>query len=487
MIVPKTLDTGRSKKKSPFFFSLRLELLVSFLLVVAFVAGVSLGFVSLFMDNYVSSLIEKQLMEDSQILKKYEAIVFFPGVLDELYEKIAEGNDSLLLLHSDLSLYDGKNIDVMQAAVGDNFEAEFAAAIRPCLRADGVRRISLHGQEYFTLVQPIVRRTVVGIPQEIIGYIVLASGMEVRAIHVAFRLYGIGLLLASFFSILVALLFSGMLTANIKRLKSRAQLIAERKFEEKVPIYTHDELADLSLSMEEMALNMQKYDHNQKVFLQNASHELRTPLMSIRGYVEGLRDDVFSGTDEAYELILEQVSRLEKLVGEVLYLSRVETTEGAIRCSWVSVREIFDEVRSRVKGLVLASSISVEVLELPDRMLQVDASSMAMALTNILTNDLRYAKSKITVLVEEVECSLRIRISDDGNGISKEDLPHLFERFYKGAKGKFGLGLSIAKAVVEANGGTICAYNETQGSGAVFEIMLPLPAQEKGRNEKRTR
>lgn len=483
MIGPKSFASCDSEKKSPFFCSIRSELLISFLLVVAFVAGVSLGFVSLFMHNYASSLIEKQLMEDSQILKKYESRVFLPGVLDELYEKIAGSNFSLLILHSDLSLYDGRNIDVMQASVGENFETEFASAIRPCLRQDGVGKILLNGQEYFVLVQPIARRTMDGFPQEIIGYIVLASGgMEVSTVNAAFRLYGIGLALASVFSILVSFLISDMLTANIKRLKNRAQLIAERKFDETIPIHTHDELADLSQSMEEMAQNMQTYDFNQKVFLQNASHELRTPLMSIRGYVEGLRDGVFTDTDEAYELILGQVSRLEKLVGEVLYLSRIETTEGAIQRSEVSVHDIFDEVCGRVKGLVLASPISVEVHELPDRTLYVDADSMATALTNILTNDLRYAKSRISVFVQPEEQHLLIRISDDGNGFSEEDLSHLFERFYKGAKGKFGLGLSIAKAVVEANGGTISAYNNSPDSGAVFEIVLPLSPQKDTRN-----
>ena len=110
------------------------------------------------------------------------------------------------------------------------------------------------------------------------------------------------------------------MNSDIKRLKYRAELLAERKFDVDVPIRSNDEVGELAESIDKMANSIREYDNNQKIFLQNASHELRTPLMSIRGYVEGIKDGVFTDTDYAYDMILSETSRLEKLVNEVMYL-----------------------------------------------------------------------------------------------------------------------------------------------------------------------
>ena len=99
-------------------------------------------------------------------------------------------------------------------------------------------------------------------------------------------------------------------------------------------------MEELAVSIEYMAQSIQEYDLSQKVFLQNASHELRTPLMSIRGYVEGIKDGIFDDTPDACDLVLGQVSRLEKLVNDVMYLSKIEASDGMVKLTPVLIQDI---------------------------------------------------------------------------------------------------------------------------------------------------
>jgi signal transduction histidine kinase len=299
-----------------------------------------------------------------------------------------------------------------------------------------------------------------------------------------FVLYIFSLLLAALLAILIATYLSRRLTLNIKKLTARADLLKNRKFDVSIPIESHDEIGELAKSMEVMADSIQEYDLGQKVFLQNASHELRTPLMSIRGYVEGIKDGVFKDTDKASDLILSQVTRLEKLVEEVLYLSKIETTEGIFKMEPIKVEDIINEAVERVKGMIAVNNIKIEKKDIADVMINADGDKVATVITNILSNCMRFAKNIIEINVYVKDDNAVISISDDGDGINPNDMPHLFDRFYKGQKGNHGLGLAIAKAIVISHNGVISARNKpsytdpVSGSekcgGAVFDISLPI-------------
>ena len=253
-------------------------------------------------------------------------------------------------------------------------------------------------------------------------------------------------------------------------------MLAKRQFDNTITIYSNDEVGDLARSIDEMAKSIEEYDRSQKVFLQNASHELRTPLMSIRGYVEGLRDGIFTdNADAVYDSILNQTSRLEKLVEDVMYLSKIETTKDIIQISTVNTLEIVDEAIERVEGIATANDISVIKGDILIANIQGDGEHLATVFTNLFSNSLRFAKEKIVIEAVPVENGVVFTVTDDGPGISEDDIPHLFDRFYKGKKGKHGLGLAIVKAIVTAHKGRVDAYNRTDGqSGAVFEIFLPI-------------
>ncbi|HBQ65045.1 MAG TPA: hypothetical protein DD727_09055, partial [Clostridiales bacterium] len=287
------------------------------------------------------------------------------------------------------------------------------------------------------------------------------------------------LLLILMAAALVSWYFSSRLGKQIseplKELCEFARNIGERKFEPQKILHSGDETAELARSMESMADKIKTYDLSQKTFVQNASHELRSPLMSIRGYAEGIRYGVLDNVRDAAGIIVEECGRLTRLVEDLLFLTRLDTTEDPLHITRMDLGEILAESLDRVAGIAISSNKKVD-LQKPDTASPYlgDEEKLSRAFINLLDNALRYAASRVTALLEHTDRGYRIRILDDGPGIDEKDLPYLFERFYKGRQGNLGLGLAIVRSVVYRHGGTLSAANRAE-RGAVFEVFLPHP------------
>lgn len=278
--------------------------------------------------------------------------------------------------------------------------------------------------------------------------------------------------------IAVSILASGAIASRIAKpvtaLCARARSIGRGEFHAAGTAQKSDigELFSLQESIEQMGAQLAAYDSAQRTFLQNASHELKTPLMSIQGYAEGILNGVMPDNKKAAEVIMQESRRLNALVEELLTLSRIETN-GAKELTTLPLNETLKEYAQRLLMAAAKEGRKLTLL-LPDAELAVlgDDALLSQAVNNIVMNCLRYAKTEVKVELLKRETDAVIKISDDGAGISPEDLPHLFERFYKGKGGKFGLGLAIAQSAVVAMGGRIAAYN--QETGAAFELLLPV-------------
>ena len=218
--------------------------------------------------------------------------------------------------------------------------------------------------------------------------------------------------------------------------------------------------------------DIEKEAERQQTFFQNASHELKTPLMAIQGYAEGIQAGVMD-TGSAAEVILEESDRMTELVEELLDISKIDMGRQQLALSEMDVRELlYDSIRA-VEPAAAASGITIAP-DFPEEPIPVkcDDTQMRRAVTNILTNGLRYAHSQLCLTCRADKRHVTIRIQDDGDGIAEEDLPHIFERFYMGKSGKSGIGLALTKEIIHLHKGTIRAYNGD--SGAVFEITLPV-------------
>ena len=218
--------------------------------------------------------------------------------------------------------------------------------------------------------------------------------------------------------------------------------------------------------------DIEKEAERQQTFFQNASHELKTPLMAIQGYAEGIQAGVMDAGGAA-EVILEESDRMTELVEELLDISKIDMGRQQLALSEMDVRELlYDSIRA-VEPAATASGITIAP-DFPEEpvMVSCDDTRLRRAVTNILSNGVRYARSQLRLTCRADKRHVTIRIQDDGDGIAEEDLPHIFDRFYMGRSGKSGIGLALTKEIVHLHRGTIRAYNGD--SGAVFEITLPM-------------
>ncbi len=217
--------------------------------------------------------------------------------------------------------------------------------------------------------------------------------------------------------------------------------------------------------------DIEKEAERQQTFFQNASHELKTPLMAIQGYAEGIQAGVMDAGGAA-EVILAESDRMTELVEELLDISKIDMGRQRLTLSETDIRELlYDGIRAVEP--IAAGGITI-VPDFPEEpvMVSCDDTQLRRAVTNILSNGVRYARSELRLTCRADKRHVTIRIQDDGDGIAEEDLPHIFDRFYMGRSGKSGIGLALTKEIIHLHRGTIRAYNGE--TGAVFEISIPV-------------
>ena len=335
---------------------------------------------------------------------------------------------------------------------------------------EGVRRVTVDGSEYAVTLSEDAETG-----RHILAYI------DITAVSSVARLANILLILIMVAAALSAFLISrrlaGTIEKPVKQLAAFAGEIGSGNFEKRELEFREEEFDRLSQSMNRMAGELDEARHHQEVFFQNVSHELRTPLTSIRGNAEGI---VYGITDpaESGRVILAESERLGGLIEDLLYISRMGKSVSAENAETLDIREALSTVVSEQriaaeqKGTVFAFDFPEKPLEFPIR--EEDARQL---FGNLVSNAVRYAKSLVTVRAYGDASSVTVEVADDGPGISPEDLPHVFERFYKGAGGNHGIGLSVAESIAKAYGGTIEAKND---SGAVFRAVLRMDSRENG-------
>ena len=217
--------------------------------------------------------------------------------------------------------------------------------------------------------------------------------------------------------------------------------------------------------------DIEKEAERQQTFFQNASHELKTPLMAIQGYAEGIQAGVMD-TGGAADVILEESDRMTELVEELLDISKIDMGRQRLTLSETDIRELlYDGIRAVEP--IAAGGITI-VPDFPEEpvMVSCDDTQLRRAVTNILSNGVRYARSELRLTCRADKRHVTIRIQDDGDGIAEEDLPHIFDRFYMGRSGKSGIGLALTREIIHLHKGTIRARNGD--TGAVFEISIPV-------------
>lgn len=237
-----------------------------------------------------------------------------------------------------------------------------------------------------------------------------------------------------------------------------------------LPYTDFNEIAD---TVFQMSRQLEEAEAAQVKFFQNASHELRTPLTAIRGYAEGIASGVMQDTVPSANIILAHSDKMSALVDELLYASKMDACMEAVGGTIFALPETLRRCLWSVAGSAEERNLQLDIhMQAEDVSLHGSEEMIERALTNILSNAVRYAQTEIDVSLSVAEGNAVITIADDGAGISAEDLPHIFERFYKGRGGVSGLGLSITQEAVRRHGGTVTAAS-AEGH-TVFTVSLPV-------------
>jgi two-component system sensor histidine kinase BaeS len=281
---------------------------------------------------------------------------------------------------------------------------------------------------------------------------------------------------------------------RLRDLEKVAQAIGEGDLAARAPDSGGDEVAALARAFNRMAADleartraMELSDRTRRQLLADVSHELKTPLAAIRGYAETLAmPEVPLGeqTRRRYmEIIGDEAIQLERIVGDLLDLARLESGGLALTCGEVPVEQLFRRVADRHERDMLEKQVTLETsvaAGMPG--IWCDAARVEQALQNLVANALRHTPEggQVTLVAEPAGDAARLVVRDTGPGIPQEHLPHIFDRFYKSdasrtdpySKSGSGLGLSILKAIVERHGGTVSASNMPSG-GAEFTILQP--------------
>jgi signal transduction histidine kinase len=289
-----------------------------------------------------------------------------------------------------------------------------------------------------------------------------------------------GALGATVIALALGVLLARAISQPVKELTEGTQRVASGELGHQVPVRTQDEIGELAVSFNRMSADLATANQLRRQMTADIAHELRTPLSIILGYSEALSDGKLQGKTAIYDAMYGEAQLLSHLVDDLRTLSLADAGELALNRSLISAGECIERTAASHAELAVQRGIRLEVQLAPDLpLVNADRERIAQVLANLVSNALRYtpAGGVITLAAARSGDRVLLRVSDTGPGIEPEHLPYVFKRFYRAddsrpANGESGLGLAIAKSLVEAHGGTIQVESEP-GHGATFTVALP--------------
>lgn len=295
------------------------------------------------------------------------------------------------------------------------------------------------------------------------------------------------LALALLLSLLLAAWMARWISAPLQKLAKATRLISTSQFQP-FPPEGPAEVREVWRSFNEMGQRLQASQRSQRDFVANVSHDLKTPLTSIQGYAQAILDDVTDHRSAA-QVIRDEASRMYRMVLDLLDLARLDAGTLELEQEPVNINQLLSGVVQKFAPEVQRSKIDLRLELLPGSdgdvpVFSGDADRLAQAFANLVDNALKFTPSggMVQVLARHADGWIEVQILDNGPGIPEEELPRIFERFYQvdkarrgGERRGVGLGLAIAREIIQAHGGTIQAVNRGAGeSGSVFTVRLPL-------------
>lgn len=288
--------------------------------------------------------------------------------------------------------------------------------------------------------------------------------------------------LALILGILLSYWTSRRLVSPLQQLTQAVYRVGEGNLDERVPSTTQDEVGQLARAFNAMADNLKKQEHMRKQFTADIVHELRTPLTSIRSYIEAFQDGVLPPDTENLAIINEEIERLVTLSSDLKDLNVAEIGELKPNFQTIDLGELLNKVVNKLYSLVQEKNITLHWQKpLQSITLQGDERLLTRLFYNLIHNAYKYTEcdGQIDIHLESRANDVLIQIKDTGVGIPEEDLPYIFERFYRTDKsraretGGTGIGLALVQQITQLHKGMI-EVESTPGLGSHFTVILPV-------------
>lgn len=287
---------------------------------------------------------------------------------------------------------------------------------------------------------------------------------------------------ATALALLLGIFLVRTLTHPLRELTHAIRAVAKGQLKQQVPVRSQDELGELATAFNQMSADLTRSNELRRQMTADIAHDLRTPLTVITGYLESLRDGVLKPNPDWFDVMYNEARHLQRLVEDLRTLSLVDAGELPLNRQLVSPQELLERIAAAYRHPAEQQNIVLETKaepELPE--IKVDPERMVQVLGNLVTNALRHtpAGGQITLSAKPEAHAVQLRVQDNGEGIPPEALQRIFDRFYRGdaarqqQNGESGLGLAIARSLVEAHGGTISVESK-RGNGTTFIIELPV-------------
>ncbi len=291
-------------------------------------------------------------------------------------------------------------------------------------------------------------------------------------------------LISAIIAVILALIIGSVLaftlTGSLRELTEATQEIARGQFGRQVAVRSQDELGILAKSFNRMSRELERATQARRQMTADIAHDLRSPLSVIRGYTEALRDKKLEGSAEIYTILDQETQHLSHLVDDLRLLTLADAGELPLTLQAIQPDVILQRAYARHALTAQQKGINLTVETagaLPK--INVDVERIAQVLDNLIINSLRYTQPNGTISLKcwAEAANVYLQVKDNGSGIAPQDIAHVFDRFYRADRsrqenGESGLGLAIAKSLVEAQGGTISVESQL-GLGSAFTICLP--------------
>ena len=468
------MRTIKSRLVKSFSIVIFITILVLDILLITFVR-------KYYYDN-MNDLLKNQLQVTTNFYKKYFNLYSLEENIYDSLDSFWEQTDA------QIQIYDNTGSMLMDSIgmVEDNVKyIDVQKSLQGEKNNRWIGNVSYYDYKVMALSTPIESDgKVIGVMRLVVSLEAVDKGIS--NIIVFFLIISITVLI---FSILVSTILAKNIVVPIKKLTIVAEEMAGGDLGVRSDTNSRDEIGKLAKTLDYMAEEIQKREQLKNEFISSISHELRTPLTAIKGWVITLDD---SQTDKdtlkmGLNIIEKETDRLVNMVEELLDFSRLSSGKMTLNKKEVSIKAISDYIDVYMSARARRENKRLNInLDSENKKIYVDIDRIKQVLINLLDNAFKFTEAEGTISISftAVEGSLKIVVQDDGSGITKEDLPRVKEKFYKGknAKSKNGIGLSICDEIVKLHNGEIFIESE-EGKGTLVTVILPVIKEEEA-NEK---